>query len=69
MFSDFYSPKGVHVVINDRGVLFGFDRSLSNTGLNGTSVNLDPPRRGSGPIAGFFQHGRTETAKAQGQRG
>jgi hypothetical protein len=43
LFSDFYSPKGVHVVINEDGVLFGHGRSLSNTGLNGTAVVLDPP--------------------------
>ncbi len=43
LFADFYSARGVHLVIDKHGVQFGHDRSLSNTGLNGTGVVLDPP--------------------------
>ena len=43
LFGDFYSPGGCHVVIDESGVEFGHGRSLSSTGLNGTSVVLDAP--------------------------
>ena len=46
LFGDFYSPGGCHVVINESGVQFGHGRSLSSTGLNGTSVVLDVPTEG-----------------------
>ncbi|HTU26388.1 MAG TPA: DUF3500 domain-containing protein, partial [Pirellulales bacterium] len=43
VFSDFHSPRGVEVVIDEQGVQFGHDRTLANTGMNGTGLVLDPP--------------------------
>jgi len=56
LFGDFYSREGCHVVINERGVLFGHGRSFSNTGLNGVSVVLDRP------LAGLAQTEPSSTA-------
>ena len=53
LFGDFYSPKGVPRRHRPKAAsLFGHDRSLSDTGLNGTSVILDPTAE-SCPNAAF----------------
>ncbi len=63
LMADFYSPKGVHVVIGESGVVFG-DRSLSATGLNGTGVNLDAPAAG---VAQFPPEPAAGPAQAEDQ--